>query len=48
MPSPPIVQRHAQVRLIACGHLHRSIHTTVGGRAALDLPEPGAPGRTRP
>jgi len=35
-----IVQRHPQVALIVCGHLHRSIHTTVGGRAALTCPSP--------
>jgi len=35
-----IVQRHPQVALIACGHLHRSIHTTIGGRAVLTCPSP--------
>lgn len=35
-----VVRRHAQVTLIVCGHLHRCIHTTVGGRAALTCPSP--------
>ena len=35
-----IMKRHAQVELIVCGHLHRAIHATVGGRAALCCPSP--------
>ncbi len=35
-----IVARHPQVELIICGHLHRSIHATVGGRAAVCCPSP--------
>lgn len=35
-----IMQRHPQVDLIICGHLHRSIHATVGGRRALCCPSP--------
>jgi len=35
-----VVKRHPQVRLIACGHLHRTIHASVGGRPALTCPSP--------
>ena len=35
-----IVGRHPQIELILCGHLHRNIQTTVGGRRALTCPSP--------
>jgi 3',5'-cyclic AMP phosphodiesterase CpdA len=35
-----IVARHAQIELILCGHLHRSIHARVGGRPVLTCPSP--------
>lgn len=35
-----IVGRHPQIKLILCGHLHRNIQTTVGGRRALTCPSP--------
>jgi 3',5'-cyclic AMP phosphodiesterase CpdA len=35
-----IVAQHPQVRLILCGHLHRSISTQVGGCRALTSPSP--------
>lgn len=35
-----VVQRHPQVVAIVCGHLHRSIHTSVGGRPTLTCPSP--------
>lgn len=35
-----IVSRHAQIELILCGHLHRNIQTTVGGRRVLTSPSP--------
>ena len=35
-----IMKRHRQVELIICGHLHRSIRATVGGRPALCCPSP--------
>jgi Icc protein len=35
-----IMKRHAQVELIICGHLHRTIRATVGGRPALCCPSP--------
>ena len=35
-----IVARHAQIELILCGHLHRNIQTSVGGRRALTGPSP--------
>lgn len=35
-----IMRRHAQVELILCGHLHRTIRATVGGRPALTCPSP--------
>jgi len=33
-----IIARHRQVRLLLSGHLHRSIHTIVGGCRALTCP----------
>lgn len=35
-----VMARHPQVRLILCGHLHRTIHAMVGGRPALTCPGP--------
>lgn len=35
-----IMQRHAQVELVLCGHLHRGIHARVGGRPVLTCPSP--------
>ena len=35
-----IMERHAQVELILCGHLHRTIRAQVGGRPALTCPSP--------
>lgn len=35
-----IVGRHPQIELILCGHLHRNIQTTVGGRRVLTCPSP--------
>ncbi|MCL4746758.1 MAG: phosphodiesterase [Burkholderiaceae bacterium] len=35
-----IMKRHPQVELIICGHLHRTIRATVGGRPALTCPSP--------
>ncbi len=35
-----VMSRHAQVALVVCGHLHRSIHTTVGGRLTMTCPSP--------
>lgn len=35
-----IMARHPQVELITCGHLHRLIRTTVGGRPAMTSPSP--------
>ncbi len=35
-----IVARHPQIDAILCGHVHRSIHTHVGGRTALICPSP--------
>lgn len=35
-----IMERHAQVELILCGHLHRTIRAHVGGRPALTCPSP--------
>ncbi|WP_211091392.1 phosphodiesterase [Pseudothauera rhizosphaerae] len=35
-----IVARHPQIVAVLCGHLHRSIHTTVGGRRVLTAPSP--------
>jgi 3',5'-cyclic AMP phosphodiesterase CpdA len=33
-----IVSRNSQVQLILCGHVHRPIHATAGGRACLAAP----------
>lgn len=33
-----ILSRHAQVELVLCGHLHRTIHARAGGRAVLTCP----------
>jgi len=33
-----ILSRHPQVELVVCGHLHRNIRTTVGGRAVMTAP----------
>jgi 3',5'-cyclic AMP phosphodiesterase CpdA len=35
-----IVARHPQIRLILCGHLHRTIRADIGGRTALTCPSP--------
>lgn len=35
-----IMARHPQVRKILCGHLHRMIQATVGGRPAMTAPSP--------
>ncbi|MBX9947190.1 MAG: phosphodiesterase [Reyranella sp.] len=35
-----IMARHAQVELILCGHLHRTIRAQVGDRPALTCPSP--------
>ena len=35
-----IVARHPQIQAILCGHVHRSIHARVGGRAAMICPSP--------
>jgi 3',5'-cyclic AMP phosphodiesterase CpdA len=35
-----IVARHPQIHAILCGHVHRSIHARVGGRAAMICPSP--------
>ena len=35
-----ILARHPQVLRILCGHLHRAIFTTVGGRMAMTCPSP--------
>jgi hypothetical protein len=35
-----IVARHPQIELILCGHLHRNIQTTVGGRRTLTCRSP--------
>lgn len=35
-----IVAKHAQIELILCGHLHRTIHAQVGGRPAMTCPSP--------
>lgn len=35
-----IVSRHPQVQAILCGHLHRTIHTRVGGAPASTCPSP--------
>ncbi len=35
-----VVAKHSQIELILCGHLHRTIHARVGGRAVLTSPSP--------
>jgi 3',5'-cyclic AMP phosphodiesterase CpdA len=35
-----IVARHPQIQAILCGHVHRTIHARVGGRAAMICPSP--------
>lgn len=35
-----IVARHPQIEIILCGHLHRNIQTTVGGRRISTCPSP--------
>lgn len=35
-----IVSRHPQIELILCGHLHRTIRASVGGRPAMTCPGP--------
>jgi 3',5'-cyclic AMP phosphodiesterase CpdA len=35
-----VMARHPQVELVMCGHLHRVIHATVGGRPILACPSP--------
>lgn len=35
-----VMERHPQVELILCGHLHRTIRAQVGGRPALTCPSP--------
>ncbi|MFA6018875.1 MAG: phosphodiesterase [Rhodospirillales bacterium] len=35
-----ILSRHSQVQAVLCGHLHRTIHAQVGGRAVLTCPSP--------
>ncbi|WP_341895930.1 phosphodiesterase [Ferrovibrio terrae] len=35
-----IVAGHPQIRLILCGHLHRTIRADIGGRTALTCPSP--------
>lgn len=35
-----VMRRHDQVEAILCGHVHRSIHARVGGRAAMICPSP--------
>lgn len=35
-----IVARHPQIQAILCGHVHRSIHARIGGRAAMICPSP--------
>jgi 3',5'-cyclic AMP phosphodiesterase CpdA len=37
-----VVARHPQVQAIVCGHVHRSVHTTVGGVRASTWPSTGA------
>jgi 3',5'-cyclic AMP phosphodiesterase CpdA len=34
------IARHPQVELVLCGHVHRSIRATVGGRPVLICPSP--------
>lgn len=33
-----LIEQHPQVQRVLCGHLHRTIHAMVGGRAALTCP----------
>lgn len=33
-----VLSRHPQVQLVVCGHLHRNIRATVGGRAVMTAP----------
>jgi 3',5'-cyclic AMP phosphodiesterase CpdA len=33
-----ILSRHPQIQLVICGHLHRNIRATVGGRAVMTSP----------
>mgnify|MGYP005813036875 CR=1 FL=1 len=35
-----IVARHPQIRLILCGHVHRTVRATVGGRPVMTCPSP--------
>lgn len=35
-----VVARHPQIERIVCGHLHRPIHTQVGGRPVVSAPSP--------
>jgi len=35
-----VVAKHNQIELILCGHLHRTIHALVGGRATMTSPSP--------
>jgi len=35
-----VMARHPQVELVMCGHLHRIIHATVGGRPVITCPSP--------
>lgn len=34
-PFAEVVSRHPQIQAILCGHLHRTIHTRVGGRSVV-------------
>jgi 3',5'-cyclic-AMP phosphodiesterase len=38
----PLVARHAHVKRVACGHLHRTLHTTQHGVAACIAPSTAA------
>ena len=33
-----ILRRHPQIELVICGHLHRNIRASVGGRAVMTAP----------
>lgn len=35
-----VMRRHDQVKAILCGHVHRTIHAQIGGRAAMICPSP--------
>jgi len=35
-----IAARHPQIQAILCGHVHRTVHARVGGRAAMICPSP--------